>query len=217
MFSSDSISLLGESDEYLEQGGYLDEEEMISGEDLMQGTINNKGHLLKRRRVFRAPRERQRGKRNILHQNLLLNDRLSTVVAHSLFYIVVVLQWKMLLECCFATRRSCLHTSVWKTCRKPSKSMVWTATRWLPLHPLLRCYLWPQRRWQSWASLTHPRRSFWTMPGAATLSWMRRHLAGCRPWRRITCSCLSPTGLDTDERKTAEWEIFLENMAVWRE
>ncbi|KAJ4931409.1 hypothetical protein JOQ06_025706 [Pogonophryne albipinna] len=58
----DSISLLGESDEYLEQGVYLDEEEMISGEDLMQGTINNKGHLFKRRRVFRAPRERQRVK-----------------------------------------------------------------------------------------------------------------------------------------------------------
>ncbi|XP_033983637.1 coiled-coil domain-containing protein 106a [Trematomus bernacchii] len=58
----DSISLLGESDEYLEQDGYLDEEEMISGEDLMQGTINNKGHLFKRRRVFRAPRERQRVK-----------------------------------------------------------------------------------------------------------------------------------------------------------
>ncbi|KAK1895720.1 Coiled-coil domain containing protein 106 [Dissostichus eleginoides] len=59
---NNSISLLGESDEYLEQDGYLDEEEMISGEDLMQGTINNKGHLFKRRRVFRAPRERQRVK-----------------------------------------------------------------------------------------------------------------------------------------------------------
>ncbi|KAK5862162.1 hypothetical protein PBY51_017587 [Eleginops maclovinus] len=58
----DSISLLGESDEYLEQDGYLDEEEMISGEDLMQGNINNKGHQFKRRRVFRAPRERQRVK-----------------------------------------------------------------------------------------------------------------------------------------------------------
>lgn len=59
---SDSLSLLGESDEYLEQDGYLEEEEMISGEDVMSDTINSNRHQLKRRRVFRVPRERQRGK-----------------------------------------------------------------------------------------------------------------------------------------------------------
>uniref|UniRef100_A0A3B5BAM3 Coiled-coil domain-containing protein 106-like n=1 Tax=Stegastes partitus TaxID=144197 RepID=A0A3B5BAM3_9TELE len=58
--SGDSLSLLGESDEYLEQDGYMEEEEMISGEDVMADTINS--HQLKRRRVFRAPRERQRVK-----------------------------------------------------------------------------------------------------------------------------------------------------------
>ncbi|XP_074509511.1 coiled-coil domain-containing protein 106a [Sebastes fasciatus] len=58
----DSLSLLGESDEYLEQEGYLEEEEMISGEDVMQHTINSNGHQFKRRRIFRVPRERQRVK-----------------------------------------------------------------------------------------------------------------------------------------------------------
>ncbi|XP_044064973.1 coiled-coil domain-containing protein 106a isoform X2 [Siniperca chuatsi] len=57
----DSLSLLGETDEYLEQDSYLDEEEMISGEDVMSDTINGNRHQLKRRRVFRPPRERQRG------------------------------------------------------------------------------------------------------------------------------------------------------------
>lgn len=57
---SDSLSLLGESDEYLEQDGYLEEEEMISGEDVMPDTINSNRHPIKRR-LFRAPRERQRG------------------------------------------------------------------------------------------------------------------------------------------------------------
>uniref|UniRef100_A0A3Q0RBN0 Coiled-coil domain containing 106a n=1 Tax=Amphilophus citrinellus TaxID=61819 RepID=A0A3Q0RBN0_AMPCI len=61
--ASDSLSLLGESDEYLEQDGYIEEEEeMISGEDVMSDTINSNRHQLKRRRVFRAPRERQRVK-----------------------------------------------------------------------------------------------------------------------------------------------------------
>lgn len=77
MFSSDSLSLLGESDEYLDQDSYLEEEEIISGEDVMTDTINSNRQQLKRRRVFRAPRERQRGKqRTILLQNisvLLLN------------------------------------------------------------------------------------------------------------------------------------------------
>lgn len=62
MLSADSLSLLGESDEYLEQDSYLEEEEMISGEDVMSNTINSNRHQLKRRRVFRAPRERQRGR-----------------------------------------------------------------------------------------------------------------------------------------------------------
>ncbi|XP_018538172.1 coiled-coil domain-containing protein 106a [Lates calcarifer] len=57
----DSLSLLGESDEYLEQDGYLEEEEMISGEDVMPDTINSNRHPIKRR-LFRAPRERQRVK-----------------------------------------------------------------------------------------------------------------------------------------------------------
>lgn len=81
MLSSDSLSLLGESDEYLEQEGYLEEEEMISGEDVMQHTINSNGHQFKRRRIFRVPRERQRGKgrRKILQQNSvsLLKHRLT--------------------------------------------------------------------------------------------------------------------------------------------
>ncbi|XP_058503522.1 coiled-coil domain-containing protein 106a [Solea solea] len=58
----ESLSLLGESDEYLEQEGFLEEEEMISGEDGLPENINNHRHQLKRRRVFRAPRERQRVK-----------------------------------------------------------------------------------------------------------------------------------------------------------
>lgn len=60
--SLDSLSLLGESDEYLEQDGYIEEEEeMISGEDVMSDIINSNRHQLKRRLVFRAPGERQRG------------------------------------------------------------------------------------------------------------------------------------------------------------
>uniref|UniRef100_A0A8D3BPR8 Coiled-coil domain-containing protein 106-like n=1 Tax=Scophthalmus maximus TaxID=52904 RepID=A0A8D3BPR8_SCOMX len=59
---SNSLSLLGESDEYLEQDAYLEEDEMISGEDVMQDSINSNRHQIKRRRVFRAPRERQRVK-----------------------------------------------------------------------------------------------------------------------------------------------------------
>lgn len=61
-FMTDSLPLLGESDDYLEQDGYLEEEEIISGEDVLSDTINSNRHQLKRRRVFRAPRERQRGK-----------------------------------------------------------------------------------------------------------------------------------------------------------
>lgn len=60
---SDSLSFIGESDEYLEQDGYMEEEELISGEDVLSDTINPNHHQIKRRRVFRAPRERQRGKK----------------------------------------------------------------------------------------------------------------------------------------------------------
>lgn len=60
--SSDSLSLLGESDEYLEHDGYLEEEDLISGEDVMPDSMNSNRQQFKRRRVFRPPRERQRGK-----------------------------------------------------------------------------------------------------------------------------------------------------------
>lgn len=104
----------------------------------------------------------------------------------------------MLLECCFATRRSSSHTSVWKTCRKRFRSTGWTATQWPPPRPLPSCCWSPQRRWQRSGSSTRPRRSCWIMHGDATRLWMRRHSAGCRPWRRITCCCPSPTGSDTE-------------------
>ncbi|XP_047213829.1 coiled-coil domain-containing protein 106-like [Girardinichthys multiradiatus] len=58
----DSLSLLGESDEFLEQDGFIEEDEMISGEDVMSEAINTNRHQLKRRRLLRAPRERQRVK-----------------------------------------------------------------------------------------------------------------------------------------------------------
>lgn len=57
---TDSMSLM-ESEDYLEQDGYLEEEEVISGEDVLSDTINSNRQQLKRRRVLRAPRERQRG------------------------------------------------------------------------------------------------------------------------------------------------------------
>lgn len=68
IISSDSLSLLGESEEYLEHDSYLEEEDLISSEDVMQDSINSNRHLFKRRRLFRHPRERQRGKerRNIM-------------------------------------------------------------------------------------------------------------------------------------------------------
>ncbi|KAM9723828.1 coiled-coil domain-containing protein 106-like [Menidia menidia] len=61
MSGPDSLSLLGESDEYLEHNGFI-EEEMLSGEDVMSDAMSNNRQQLKRRRVFRAPRERQRVK-----------------------------------------------------------------------------------------------------------------------------------------------------------
>uniref|UniRef100_A0A1A8C620 Coiled-coil domain containing 106 n=1 Tax=Nothobranchius kadleci TaxID=1051664 RepID=A0A1A8C620_NOTKA len=57
----DSLSLLGESDDYLDHDGFMEEEEML-GEDIMSDTINTNRNQIKRRRVFRAPRERQRVK-----------------------------------------------------------------------------------------------------------------------------------------------------------
>ncbi|XP_061631660.1 coiled-coil domain-containing protein 106a isoform X1 [Phyllopteryx taeniolatus] len=57
----DSLPLLGESDEYLEHDGYLEEEEMISAEGAMQDPINSNKQQVKRRRI-RGLRERQRVK-----------------------------------------------------------------------------------------------------------------------------------------------------------
>ncbi|KAM9404977.1 coiled-coil domain-containing protein 106a isoform 3-T8 [Salvelinus alpinus] len=60
---ADSLSLLGEAEEFLEQDGYMNEEEMISGEDVMSEGMSSGGHPgMKRRRVFRFTRERQRVK-----------------------------------------------------------------------------------------------------------------------------------------------------------
>ncbi|KAM4580795.1 coiled-coil domain-containing protein 106-like [Odontesthes bonariensis] len=58
----DAMSLLGETDEYLQHNGYIEEEEIISGEDVLSDTITNNRDQIKRRRVLRAPRERQRVK-----------------------------------------------------------------------------------------------------------------------------------------------------------
>ena len=85
-----------------------------------------------------------------------------------------------------------------KTCQKRFRSTGWTATRWPPRHPLPSCYWLPGRRWQRLGILTRPGRSCWITHGDATQLWMRRCWAGCRPWRRITCCCPSPTGSDTE-------------------
>ncbi|XP_077382331.1 coiled-coil domain-containing protein 106a isoform X2 [Festucalex cinctus] len=58
---ADSLPLLGESDDYLGHDGYLDEEEMIS-EGAVQDPMNSNKQQLKRRRIFRGLRERQRVK-----------------------------------------------------------------------------------------------------------------------------------------------------------
>ncbi|XP_027868254.1 coiled-coil domain-containing protein 106a isoform X2 [Xiphophorus couchianus] len=55
----DSLSLLGESDEFLEEDGFIEEDE---GDDVMSEAISTNRQQLKRRRVLRAPRERQRVK-----------------------------------------------------------------------------------------------------------------------------------------------------------
>ncbi|KAJ3598213.1 hypothetical protein NHX12_001724 [Muraenolepis orangiensis] len=54
------LSLLGESEEYLQQESYLDEEQMIAGEHVLPENMS--ANRLKRRKIFQAPRERQRVK-----------------------------------------------------------------------------------------------------------------------------------------------------------
>ena len=58
---SEPLSLLGESEEYLEQESYLDEEQMITGEQGLPENMNANRLAMKRRKIFQAPRERQRG------------------------------------------------------------------------------------------------------------------------------------------------------------
>ncbi|XP_028326498.1 coiled-coil domain-containing protein 106a [Gouania willdenowi] len=58
----DSVSLLAESAEYLEQEGYMEEEEMISGDSVLSESVNSSTPHIKKRRVFRLQRERQRVK-----------------------------------------------------------------------------------------------------------------------------------------------------------
>ncbi|CAF97924.1 unnamed protein product, partial [Tetraodon nigroviridis] len=61
--ADEPLSLVGESGEYLEQDAYLEEDELISGEDVLSDvTINGNRPQVKRRRLYRAPRERQRVK-----------------------------------------------------------------------------------------------------------------------------------------------------------
>ncbi|XP_030226640.1 coiled-coil domain-containing protein 106a isoform X3 [Gadus morhua] len=59
---SEPLSLLGESEEYLEQESYLDEEQMITGEHGLPENMNANRLAIKRRKIFQAPRERQRVK-----------------------------------------------------------------------------------------------------------------------------------------------------------
>lgn len=75
-FLAESLSLIGDEEEEFLEDNYLEEEEMMSGQDVMSETMtlrnmgaggrNNSGHPgMKRRRVFRISRgrERQRGER----------------------------------------------------------------------------------------------------------------------------------------------------------
>uniref|UniRef100_A0A3B4BJ57 Uncharacterized protein n=1 Tax=Periophthalmus magnuspinnatus TaxID=409849 RepID=A0A3B4BJ57_9GOBI len=57
-----SISLLGESSKYLEQEAFVEDEELISGEDMITDDINFNQPQLKKRRMMRSGRERQRVK-----------------------------------------------------------------------------------------------------------------------------------------------------------
>ncbi|KAK0135291.1 Coiled-coil domain-containing protein 106 [Merluccius polli] len=56
------LSLLGETEEYLEQESYLDEEQMITGEHVLPENMNANRLPMKRKKMFVAPRERQRVK-----------------------------------------------------------------------------------------------------------------------------------------------------------
>ncbi|XP_053736974.1 coiled-coil domain-containing protein 106-like [Synchiropus splendidus] len=56
----ESISLLGESEEYLDHEDYMAEEDLTLGDDGLQDNSNRQP--IKRRRIFKPPRERQRVK-----------------------------------------------------------------------------------------------------------------------------------------------------------
>lgn len=58
---TDPMSLMGESSKYLEQEGFVEDEELMSGEDAVTDAINFNRPQLKKRRVIRG-RERQRVK-----------------------------------------------------------------------------------------------------------------------------------------------------------
>lgn len=54
------MSLMGESSKYLEQEGFVEDEELMSGEDAVSDAMSFNRSQLKKRRVIRG-RERQRG------------------------------------------------------------------------------------------------------------------------------------------------------------
>lgn len=58
---SDPMSLLGESSKYLEQEGFVEDEELLSGEDVVSEAISFNRPQLKKRRIIHG-RERQRVK-----------------------------------------------------------------------------------------------------------------------------------------------------------
>ncbi|KAL0985155.1 hypothetical protein UPYG_G00153520 [Umbra pygmaea] len=58
----DSLSLPGEAEDFLGQDGYMDEEEIISSENVMSEGMTGSAHPGMKRRVFRIAGERQRVK-----------------------------------------------------------------------------------------------------------------------------------------------------------
>lgn len=58
----DTISLLGESSKYMDHEGFVEEEELIPGDDMIPDAINFNRPQLKKRRLIRGVRERQRVK-----------------------------------------------------------------------------------------------------------------------------------------------------------
>lgn len=64
--SPDSISLFGDAAKYLDQESFIEEEE-----DVITDAINFNRPQMKRRRVVRGVRERQRGKKAKLQSNLM--------------------------------------------------------------------------------------------------------------------------------------------------